>query len=523
MPRPASPTTALLLALVLIEALATLADLRLGPWATVPPEALYNARAGLMVACGHGDALWEMQYRSFCGGCSAEALMAAPLFKALGPTTLAWRLTPAALHLVVVVGAAAWAFVGLGARGAALVILLMMGAPGFYRELALSGFGNHAESSAFPLLAAALLVAPGPRGLTGALAGLFAGLGLWFCYTSAHALPALALLAALGGAWRGAGFVVGLPLGALPWWLYHRDRADAIAEASTWWTSWEIASPGMLGEWLFGGFVRQSLWPAAEHGAPGALPDVWWALCWGLAALGLALGLAAARRAPRRLYPGLALLTLLAAYALRLDLWDDSTQDPAAAAFLLRYRAPLIPLLALNVAAAAALARRGAGALTAAALCLALTGVGLRVGQWRHAPADAPLLLLDGEPDRTLPSGRPPVRLRRQLGRPADVRAALEALDAHEDPLPACRALHVQELGRRLGLGLAGGGWPGWGEDLSRAWARAQQEGAPEALAVGLAAGVEERSPQSSLPALARPFAEESARARAAIEALPLP
>ena len=43
--------------------------------------------------------LWALQYRSFCGGCTAEAVLAVPLFRALGPTVLAWKLVPVAFHL----------------------------------------------------------------------------------------------------------------------------------------------------------------------------------------------------------------------------------------------------------------------------------------------------------------------------------------------------------------------------------------------------------------------------------------
>ncbi|MCB9791382.1 MAG: hypothetical protein H6741_01530 [Alphaproteobacteria bacterium] len=521
------PSWWLLAALLLLELLGTLADLLLGPHAQVPPEALYNARAGLLVACGHGDALWEMQYRAFCGGCSAEALLAAPSFLALGPSVLAWRLVPAALHLGVVGAGAAWAWRSLGPWMAALWVTLMMGAPGFYRELALTGFGNHAEASAFTLGAAALLVLGGARRrvqlLSGAAAGLLAGLGLWFCYTAAHALPALLALALARGRWRLGALLLAAPLGASPWWLYHRGRANEIAEASMWWTSRKIAEPGVLADWLLGGFVRAGLWPPSQYGDLGAFPALWWGLLWVMAGLGLLLGLRAARERPGLLYPGLAWLGLLAAYALRFDLWDDSTEDLAAAAFLLRYRAPLLPLLAMNLVAAVALVPRGQRLMLGLALSLALSGLTLRMGQWSQpaGPALAPLTLLDGEPDRSLPAGRPPVRLRRQMGRAADVEAAARAIAGHQDPLPACRALHVQELGRRLGLGLAGGAWPGWGEALGAAWTQAELE--QGALLVGLRAGVEEGGASAPAATLAAPQVRDAPAARAALEALKAP
>ncbi len=102
----------------------------LGPWGAIGGEERYNARAGVMLACGHSDALLEMQYQSFCGGCTADALAAAPLFARLGPTVLAWKLVPAALHLICA-GAGAWlARRVVGGAAPAPLQAQMLGAPG---------------------------------------------------------------------------------------------------------------------------------------------------------------------------------------------------------------------------------------------------------------------------------------------------------------------------------------------------------------------------------------------------------
>ena len=83
------------LCLVLVELLSTIGDLLLGPWARTHWEELFNARAGVQFACGHLDRAWEMQYRTFCGGCTAEGVLAVPLYVLLGPTVLAWKAVPA--------------------------------------------------------------------------------------------------------------------------------------------------------------------------------------------------------------------------------------------------------------------------------------------------------------------------------------------------------------------------------------------------------------------------------------------
>ena len=147
----------LALVLVLVEVLATVGDLILGPWARTHWEELFNARSGVQFACGHLDRAWEMQYRTFCGGCTAEGVMAVPLYVVFGPTVLAWKAVPATIHLLIVALGCWCAWRGAGPRAGAAFAGLMLAAPGYYRDLALTGWGNHAESTVFPLLALFLL------------------------------------------------------------------------------------------------------------------------------------------------------------------------------------------------------------------------------------------------------------------------------------------------------------------------------------------------------------------------------
>lgn len=507
-------------ALVLLELLLCLGDMTLGPWGRLHWEELFNARGGVHFACGHVEAAGNLQYRTFCGGCTAEGLMSAPLFRAFGPTVLVWKLVPLTFHAVIV--AAGAALVGLAAptrrsAAGALFVALIVAAPGYYRDLALTGWGNHAESMAFPLLAALLLCAAAGRGgLARAplmlVAGATAGLGLWYCHTSGHALPALLLLALLAGRALSPLFLCGLAGGLLPWWLYHRDRAPAADYSADWIGQLHLSPPGALLDWLFGDYLRAGLWLDAEYAVPRPIPDLYWLGLWGLGLLGMALTLrglrspaaeppgpsrqsAAARLAA--LYTPLALLGLLGAYVTRYDLWSnlpDLYEDPS---FNLRYRIPLFPILALGAAlllprlgggerALPERLRRGALAALAALICV---GVGLRLSQWegpRPALVDLRVFRHGGWADLTVPPGEPLQRMLRGQGRPVDVEAARRWISAHQDPLPDCRLSHVFELGRRIGIGLDGEVGQRLDAYVPPALALTDTPGAADQLALGI-------------------------------------
>ncbi|RME24781.1 MAG: hypothetical protein D6798_10440, partial [Deltaproteobacteria bacterium] len=161
------------------------------------------------------------------------------------------------------------------------------------------------------------------------------------------------------------------------------------------------------------------------------------------------------------------LAALIVAYALRYDLWQHLPEVPARPTLGLRYRAPLVPLLSLGGAIAMA---RGVAAprwrTLALAAAMALVGFGgwRRVALWkevRGAVLGLHVYAHDGWRDRSVPTGEPPQRNAREQGRPADIRAALDFLQGHEDTWPECRLDHIFETGRRLGIaarrrGLAG-------------------------------------------------------------------
>jgi hypothetical protein len=518
-----------LFGLLALEVLACALDLLLGGAAAVAPEERLNARAAAQLACGHGDALWAMQYRSFCGGCSADAALAAPLFGALGPTALTWKLVPVGLHLIAVGAGAALAArsSAAGRRAAAAFLALMIGAPAFYRELWATGWGNHAESAALTLGAAALLsLSASPRwwGLPAALlGGAAAGLSVWYAWIAAHALPALLACAALAGRRRGLAFVAGVPLGLAPWAAYLADQPQALGPTAGWWTRLSPAPPTELSRWVWGDLVSGGLWPDAGLWGPGAASALWWGALLALALGGAAVSL---RRQQgwgedpvARPFVPLALAGLLLAITFRYDLWSDNYALSAYDPFNLRYRAPLVPLLALGAAALVGRAGRLGGGAAALVALLALVGFGQRVSAWGAPPPSPGLRVFqpDGGPDASVPGGLPPQRDAWQRSRQADLEAAWGFLKEHSDPLPDCRLAHLGELGRRGGLALAASGDEALGGWLSRAWLElplgSQRRLFAEGVARGLSRRVSSVALEEALAPLDRGLAADSARA----------
>lgn len=455
---------------VLLEMVLCVGDLALGPWGSTHWEELFNARAGTQFACGHTDAADALQYRTFCGGCTAEGLLAAPFFSALGPTVWVWKLVVLVFHLGVLTGGA-WLLHGLVSAEAAIAfVALLAAAPGWYRELVHTGWGNHAESSAFPLLATALMAAvAGRSGWVRAaavcVAGGIVGLGLWFGQTSAWALPMVAVGAVVVGRWLAPVFVAGLCVGLLPLVHYYQDKPHASDATVDWWTARQLAPPEALWDWLAGPWLRQNIWDPTVYGDVSAVATLYWAGLWALALWGgvrLVLPVWLGRpRAP--VFPALfapaSVVVLIGVYVLRYDLWSNLPDPYVNGAFNLRYRTPLVPLLALCAASAVGLSTSKTASKwvswgSVALLCT--VGLGLRLSLWTEVRTAAVGLRVHqhaGWPDKTVPLGSPPQPLRRRQGRPTDVAAAVDWITAHEDPLADCRYDHIYELGRRVGIG----------------------------------------------------------------------
>ncbi len=455
---------------VVAELCTSFGDVLFGPWATMHWEELFNARAGVQFACGHVDAADALQYRTFCGGCTAEGLLAVPFFRTLGPTVLVWKTLLLVFHGAIV-GAGAWMLHRLvSARAAVAYVVLLAAAPGWYRELVHTGWGNHAESMAFPLVAAALMVSAAHRNAVARaglllLAGVVAGFGLWFGQTSAWALPMLGVGALVVGRWASPLFGVGLGVGMLPWLAYYEDKPGATDATLDWWTGNQLATPAELWDWLAGSWLRQNIWEPTVYGDVTGWATVYWATLWALALWGgVRIALPAVLGRPRApLFPALfapvSLLVLVVIYEVRHDLWWNLPDPYVNAAFNLRYRTPLVPLLALCAATGAGWPwkRRRWTALSMASLSLVLAiGLVLRFGQWtewRSATVGLSVYLHGGWPDKTVPLGTPPQPLRRMQGRPTDVQAAAGWVTGHDDALVDCRFDHIYELGRRVGIG----------------------------------------------------------------------
>jgi hypothetical protein len=435
--------------LLALEVLLTGIDVWVGPGARLATEEAWNVRAGLQLACGHGEHLWALQYRSFCGGCTAESVAAAALFRGLGESLWTWKLVPAGLHLAVVGLGAALAGRAWGVRSAAFFVALMAAAPPFYRELALTGYGNHVEGTAFVLGSAVLWVhgmdQPWLRRVPLLLgAGAVAGLGVWFAWSTVYGVAALAVLGLV--AWRRGGliWVLGLPAGLWPWRALTAADSGAAPYAQDWWTTIQLAPVHEWWRWLAGDFGTGGLLAQAR-----GLPSLaWWLVIW---ALGLAGVLAVLRnRSLARFWGPAALGALLVAWVLRYDAWSDTYPLDTYSPFLLRYRSPLVPLLALLAAGAGVQWPRWRPVL----LGVCLVGLAVRPLAWSSdpgpalAPAYAPVV---GPPDPTVPTGRPVLRHAHGLHRPQDVQAALDYLANHQDPLRSCRMDHINTLGLRLG------------------------------------------------------------------------
>lgn len=383
----------------------------------IDPEERYNAGVAQLLLGGQLDQLFAMQYRPFCGGCSVDSLLAAPLFAALGPSLLAYKLVP----VLLLCGAFAASLQLLRARRdrALLLIftLLSLFPPRAYLHLSLIAWGNHLEAGLLAATGLLLLRAGRPRPL---LAGLAHGFAVYVGFSGAPFLLAAALGLALERRGRALGLLLlGAALGLSPWLAFLADTGQ-----------WPITSiygdddalprlsrlPHKLGTLLR---PRQLIALLGDpHGWTGALLGLSAALSVALTALLLALParwLPAALRpapcappAPRRLGFGLLLAvgSWLGVYLLvRFQLGEPEAPHIAVPGSV-RYAAPLYPHLLLILSLAAArLWRAPAGPrpwprLLAMGLLLPVLLGGLRARLearpaaplWRQAAADWPQL-----------------------------------------------------------------------------------------------------------------------------------
>jgi 4-amino-4-deoxy-L-arabinose transferase-like glycosyltransferase len=199
------------------------------------------------------DSLLRLQYASWCGGCSAELLAAGPLLVLADGALVAWKLVPLSFGLIILLLAWGLTWRAAGRAPAAWVGLLWILAPSHVALNRMHAWGNHFESGALVLSALWLWLRwldGGSRRVAFAL-GLLGGLGFWFCYSTAFALPVLVVL---GLALRPRALVRALPLGllgaalgSLPWLLSQwRLRALGLLPEGQGWLALYGSEPTAL-------------------------------------------------------------------------------------------------------------------------------------------------------------------------------------------------------------------------------------------------------------------------------------
>lgn len=347
--RAAPPAFAITLLVGLVAGGLQAAAMLNPDFVVVDCEERFNAAHGAVLAHGHWDALLDLQYRRFCGGCTATAAAAGLVFSALPASFAAWKIVPIAVFAAI----AAVGFRGLwqteGRVGAWLFALLCWLPPLNTVKLGLLAWGNHQEAGLWVLL---LLIGAGRAGGRLRL-GLLAGFALWFGFSSVFAALALAL-GELGEGRRRGLLRFGLGLGLAPalwglqWALTHAHPFGHIYQPGEAIPALSRAPEKLLTllapqQWagLFG-------LPRPELGVPlGGL----WLLALLVAALRSRSGLG--RRAAAWL--GLwGLIYLLVGFKLELLPWPA-----VASAAGLRYFGPLMPLCWVVLAAAGARLVRG--------------------------------------------------------------------------------------------------------------------------------------------------------------------
>lgn len=176
-------------------------------------EERFNAAHAVSLAAGHWDALLDLQYRKFCGGCTFTAGAGAVFFSGLPSVFAVWKLVPLAFTAVL----SAVGFRGLwraaSPTAAVLFVAMVSLAPPPWVRLALLAWGNHYEAGLF-CLALALLAARGPSlsDRAHAAVGLLVGFAMWFGFSSTYAALGFVLVRALQRRWAALGW---LALGAL--------------------------------------------------------------------------------------------------------------------------------------------------------------------------------------------------------------------------------------------------------------------------------------------------------------------
>ncbi len=410
-----------------------------GEYAGVHAEELANPWMSRMLLAGYWEHWTELRYRSFCGGCAVLGTLGVVPISTLGPTIVAWKLVPMLFHSGVV-GLSIWlARRWWGAAAGLLVAALWLGAPSIFLELALIGWGNHAEVMVL-VLGTLVVLGRGRSTPRATLSGAIAGFAVWFSRTGALVLPAaLWVLIRQHGQREERRALRAFVVAASVMQLLHLNGASARFRHKEPLRPEMIGGPEVLGAplelagWLLGPVVRGRLWPPL---AADALPAVYWALL----LVGVVVVLGVSLRAGKNRELGVALPVLLllgwvAGMVIGHVHWKDITTAGSSGAFNLRYLSPFFAICVLFVGAASASQSRW---LRRGIWLVPLLGIGLRLMTW-----DVPRFDLV---DRPLPTA---------LGRaPAFEQLSLDELGAalagrREDPV-TLREGYVRTAGERF-------------------------------------------------------------------------
>ena len=387
-------------------ALASAALVAAAPLSFVDGEEMHNATVAHELLTGSGRFLLQFQYRPNCGGCTFVSLAAAAVFGLFGVTFMAFKAVPIAFGAAIVALGAVLLQRISGRLASVAFTVLVLGAPVFLQHIMLMAWGTLFEVMAF-VLAQAVLAShaitrsregkPPAVTLYGAW-GLVAGVGLWFCYTSAFALPTLLALVLLVNrrveVWRGlVPAACGLALGAAPLLVFAVVTGGSPFEITTQALSEEAHAGPLtkLGEVTLVSFAR-NLYHVGVDLVFQRFSVVSLALLWCAAAAGGAVALVVERRdRPEALIPVALLAAAMMSYLVtgfRVDPFDRGGPLPTIA---LRYLFPASILLILTAAQGlGALRAKGvAGALAAIGLTaiIAVPGLHCRIANTRPSPA----------------------------------------------------------------------------------------------------------------------------------------
>jgi len=361
-------------------------------------EELYNAAHARLLQLGHLDAFQQLQYRSYCGGCTVNALMGAAVFSVVGPSLWAWKVVPSLYSAVAVLFGARALHQRMGRLAAVVFAGLFVLPPPTWRSLSLVGWGNHMEAGCVAVVALVLTVdlieAPTRRGAIGL--GIVVGLAQWIGFSGGFVALAVAGALIWTGAFRHLAWVI---LGALPaagLWGLQAMTTDLSIFDPIYYPGERLPELSRIPTKLASLLAPRQL--VALFGHPDS--TVGWVLGWAWAAVGGWAVLGAWRKG---LLPRTAagfLFSFLAIYSVvRFTVWTPPSPEIATPGSM-RYAAPVYPILFLCIGAAVGVAWREGRRRIAMAALLPLLGIGILTqisALGSPFPSDAALTMQAGD------------------------------------------------------------------------------------------------------------------------------